>query len=353
MIPNLESKPGGENKLFFGEHDLGRLDLPFSSTFKKLSEVDEANVWFLNIVNCSQDKWYKLPESSLTKFQLTLGYQVLMDATVPDIFSKLAEIATDPYLSYLYSRISTMEKTHNLSYSSGLTQAFGAKAQEFLDVIYEDTHIKSRVEDELQATNDLLKLLPTWKNTQRYRRSLLKVLAVVFFLEGVKFPFSFFTTWTINKAYGNAIQGFSQLLTLIATDEMVVHTTTGSSVIKELLNHDDFKDDRAWFIKYVTDYFRVGVKKEIEWSDYLLETGEELGFNKEICDHFIQYWADVRLKELNIEKLFNVKKNDIEVWYDNYRNINGKQSALQEISNISYQIGQVQNDLDRFDKEDK
>ena len=350
MIPNLNKKPEGEHKLFFGEHDLARLDTPFDPKFKALAEVDEANVWFLNVVDCSNDRWYEYPKPALTKFQLTVGYQTVMDATVPDIFSKLGELATDPWLGYLYSRVSTMEKTHNLSYSSGILQAFGAKAQEFLNVVYQDEQIKHRVDDEVAIATEFINSLSTWQNDQHHRRLLLKLLLTVFFLEGVKFPFSFFTTWTLNKAYSNCSQGFSQLLLLIAHDEMSVHTATGSNVISKLLKHPDFTDDVIWFKTYASKYFTDGVTKEIRWSNYLLETGEEPGFNEAINTHFIRYWADRRLTELKLPTLFNIKKNDIEIWFDEYRNINGKQSALQEVSNISYQIAQCMNDLHRFDK---
>jgi len=349
MIPNLNKKPKGEHKLFFGEHDLARLDTPFDIRFKALAELDEANSWFLNIVDCSNDRWYEYPESALKKFQLTIGYQTIMDATVPDTFGKMAELTTDPWLGYLYSRIATMEKTHNLSYSSGILQAFGAKAQEFLDVVYEDNQIKHRVDPEVKIANEFIDSISTWKNDEYHRRVLLKQLLATFILEGIKFPFSFFTSWTLNKAYNNCSQGFSQLLIKIATDEMVVHTATGSGVIKKLLKHNDFKNDVQWFKEYAQKYITNSVNSEIEWSDYLLETGEEPGFNKQINDHFIMYWGDRRLRELNIPQQYNVSKNDIEIWFDEYRNINSKQSALQEISNVSYQLGQCVNDLHKFD----
>jgi ribonucleotide reductase beta subunit family protein with ferritin-like domain len=57
------------------------------------------------------------------------------------------------------------------------------------------------------------------------------------------------------------------------------------------------------------------------------------------------------MKELQLQPQFDVKKNDIESWFDEYRDVKNKQSALQEISNINYQLGQCMNDLHLFDKE--
>jgi len=350
---DLSHIPSTEHKLVFGEQTIGRLDLPYDARFKQLAEIDESNVWFLNAVSCTTDNWSNFSESALSKFQLTLGYQTVLDSLVPDIFKYLSEIVTDPWLEYLYSRISTMEHTHALSYSSGVTQAFGAKATEFLDVIYTDPHIKHRIDDELTIATEFIHVVQNgWSNTQLNRRLLLKTLVSTFALEGVKFPFSFFTSWTLNKGYNNCSQGFAQLLLLIATDEMVVHTATGSNFLNKLSKDSSFKEEfeSGWFDTMATEYFIIMSNKEIAWANYLLESGDEPGFNADICEHFIQYWTDRRMKELGLKPLYNVTKNDIEKWFDEYRDVKNKQSALQEVSNINYQLGRCINDLHLFDK---
>ena len=351
---NLDRKPSQTHKLVFGEQDIGRLDLTYDPKFKNLAEVDEANVWYLNVVNCSGDRWDLFTEGALRKHQLTLGYQTVLDSLVPDVFKYLSEISTDPWLKYLYSRISTMEHTHALSYSSGVTQAFGAKATEFLDIIYTDPQIKHRIDDELALIQEFIKAVQLgWTNTESNRKLLLKVLVAVFGLEGIKFPFSFFTSWSLNKAYDNCAQGFSQLLLTIATDEMVVHTATGSNLINKLRKDPNFKSEfeSGWFDGMASTYLSNVATKEITWAKYLLTHGDELGFNEAICTHFIQYWTDRRLAEINLPKLFNVTKNDIEIWFDEYRNVKDKGAALQEVSNINYQVAQIVNDLSKFDQE--
>ena len=247
-----------------------------------------------------------------------------------------------------------MEHVHALSYSSGVTQAFGAKATEFLDIIYTDKHIAHRIDDELAIATSFVAAVQTgWGNTPTNRKLLLQTLVAVFALEGIKFPFSFFTSWSLNKGYNNCAQGFSQLLLSIAFDEMTVHTATGSNLINKLRKDPSFKDEfeSGWFDTMASDYLINVSTKEVAWATYLLESGDEPGFNLPICEHFIQYWTDRRLREINLPLHFNVKKNDIEDWFDEYRNIKDKQSALQEISNINYQLGQTVNDLDLFDKD--
>lgn len=352
---NLDNRPKDTNKLFFGDNTVARLDMTYDSQFKKIAETDEANVWFLNVVSCKQDRWGDLPPHGLSKFQKTVAYQTVSDTLVPDVFVYLSSISTDPWLKYLYSRISTMENTHGMSYSSGVDQAFGAKANEFLDIIYTDPNIKGRIESELAIAKRFIKSVEGgFENTIENKKLLLELLFRIFMLEGVKFPFSFFTTWTLNRAFGNAIQGFSQLLIKISIDEMQVHTTTGANVIRKLRKTEDFSElfTSGWFEDMAYAVVTDVVNKEKGWASYLLEDGELLGFNQAICDHFIEYWAARRLNEIGLDKIYNVTKNDIEDWFDDYRNVNNKQSALQEIDNISYQLGQIQNDLDRFDKKE-
>lgn len=352
---NIQSKPTQNKELFFGESDgISRLDLTYDSSFKKLAELDESNMWFLNIVSCSQDRWEEFPPEALSKFQKNLAYQTVLDSLVPDVFSYLSEISNDYYLEYLYKRISTMEAIHAGSYSAGVDQAFGAKATEFLDIIYTDPKIAERVEVELDvATRFIDAVKAGWEDTHKNRKLLIETLIGIYFLEGIKFPFSFYTSWSLNKAYNNCAQGFSQLLIKISVDEMAVHTTTGSTVIKKLSKSPKFKYlfESGWFEKTFRAMLDETLTRELAWTEYLLEDGETPGFNYKIAEHFLQYWADYRLREVKLDTIYNVQKNDIEIWFDEYRNPNGKQSALQEVDNISYQLGQLKNDLYRFNKE--
>lgn len=350
---DLSHAPKDTGKLFFGDNTVARLDMNYDSQFKKIAETDEANVWFLNVVSCKQDRWDEMPSHGLSKFQKTLAYQTVLDSLVPDVYVHLSEISTDPWLKYLYSRISTMEHTHAMSYSSGVDQAFGAKANEFLDIIYTDDKIKSRIDTELEIALKFIEASKAgFQNTDDNKKTLLELLTKVFLLEGVKFPFSFFTSWTLNRAFGNCAQGFSQLLIKISVDEMQVHTTTGANVIRKLRKSEDFKHlfTSGWYDAMALKAASDVAEREKAWATYLLEDGELLGFNQSICDHFIEYWTDRRLVEIGLPKIFNVTKNDIEDWFDDYRNVNNKHAALQEIDNISYQIAQIQNDLHKFDQ---
>jgi ribonucleotide reductase beta subunit family protein with ferritin-like domain len=87
------------------------------------------------------------------------------------------------------------------------------------------------------------------------------------------------------------------------------------------------------------------VRDEIKWNEYLLKDGEIAGFSKNVNNNFIKYQAALALKKIGIDPIYNAKKDDSVVWFDEYRNIKNQNSALQEVSNNSYNKGVDQNDI--------
>lgn len=353
----LDNQPQEYGKLFFGDYgNFGRLDKLNFEVFKNLAEASESNVWFMNEIDYTKDRkdWDRLPEEVKSKFHKNILYQNAMDSLVPNIFAFMSEISTDTWLSYVYSRISTEEQIHALSYSSGLTQVFGAEATNMLDYIYTDKMLKRRTEKEIEdATRFIETVFKQGKDGDEAKKLILQVLARVFLLEGVKFPFSFFVTWTINKGYKNALQGFSQALRLIAHDELTFHVPVGKNVLNILRTKEEqeFKHlfDSGWFQAMFTEMAKETAELEIEWSNYLLEDGNIPGFNHEIGEHFIKYFTDLRLTELKCTPIYNEKKSDIIDWFNDYKDLNKIQVALQEADATNYQKGKLKNDFDSYD----
>jgi ribonucleoside-diphosphate reductase beta chain len=293
----------------------------------------------------------KLDPVAKRMFHLNILYQNNMDSLVPNTFGLLSEIASDTWLSYLYSRIATEEQIHSLSYSNGLFQVFGEKVTEMLDHIYRDPILQRRTEKEIESANRFIQLIfKEEREDDTGKLALVELLLRTYYLEGVKFPFSFFVTWTINKAYGNAIQGFSQALKLIAWDEMTIHTTTGQNLLKILMNDPSqgFTHLRREIEEMAYRMADETAQLEFEWNKYLQKEGPIPGYTLKIGEHFIKYWTDYRLKGIGLAPIFNEPKSDVIDWFNNYRNLNKTQVALQEADNTNYQKGTLKNDLDRF-----
>jgi ribonucleoside-diphosphate reductase beta chain len=351
----VDKKPETENKkIFFGEYGgYMRIDTIQFPEYKKLYEASESNTWFMKAINYQSDRagWLNLPDHAQRMFKLNIVYQTLMDSGVTSIFSKVADVASLSEVQYAYSRVSIEESIHAMSYSNALDTVFGSEAKDILDLVYTDPIVKNRMKNEIDGADNFIQLcLREGQTGDDAKKSLLFLLGAAFFLEGVKFPFSFYTTWSINKAYGNSIQGISQLLRFIGWDEMTFHTVMGSTTLSILRKDKEqgFSHLFEWFDEEMYKLAKLTVKQELEWADYLLKDGSVEGFNHDIAKHFVQYWTDRRLKELGLQPIYNEKKSDIIDWFNKTRNLNDKVDALQETSATNYQKGSVKNDLDKF-----
>jgi ribonucleoside-diphosphate reductase beta chain len=238
-----------------------------------------------------------------------------------------------------------------MTYSSGLARVFGADATKMLDHVYDDNILKHRMDNEIRDSQKLIDKAADGIVSDDLKKALIVSLIRTYFLEGVRFPSSFFVTWTINKNNSNAIQGFSQALKLILWDELTVHTTTGLNVLKIL-----YKDESQGFY-HLKDFIKETVysiaeevfDSEMQWVDYLLKDGEIPGVTKNIMKHFLKYQIDFRIRALGFEPIYNEEKSDIIDWFNDYRDLNKTQVALQEADNTNYQKGALKNDLGRLD----
>jgi ribonucleoside-diphosphate reductase beta chain len=217
-----------------------------------------------------------------------------------------------------------------------------------LDFVYEDKILQNRMNADIITANLFINLAKDQNaDIDEIKKALILSLIRTYFLEGVRFPASFFVTWTINKNNNNAIQGFSQALKLILWDELTVHTATGQNVLKIL-----FKDKNQEFLHlknfYIENLYSIAnevYQSELEWASYLLRDGEIPGYNKNIANHFLKWQIDHRIKNLGLDPIFNEEKSDIIDWFNDYRNLNKTQIALQEADNTNYQKGAIKNDL--------
>jgi len=357
----VERKPKISKKIFFGEYDhYIRVDYVSHEIAKRLKEHAEANTWFIKELNFNDDLVgiQKLDKTALRIFQLNISYQNLMDSGVSNSFSNiLAPLVSQPIWQLLYYRIGYEETIHAESYSYALHIVFGEKAEQILDLVYNDEFVKQRLKNEVNTFEEVYKYVLLGKNKDdKAKKLILEALLRTYFLEGVKFPFSFFTTWTINYVYDNAIQGISRMLKLIAYDELTTHVPTGYSLMNILRTEEEqeFKHlfENGWFDETAIKIAKEVVEEEIKWSQYLLKEGELINYTKEICEHFIKYQAQDKLRKIKVKDIpWNEKKSDIIEWYDNYRDINRSNVALQEADNLSYQKSQLQNDLNKFETE--
>ena len=347
-------KPKLGKKIFFGEYDnYIRVDYVSHPIAQRLKEHAESNTWFTKELDFSEDitNWKKLGEKEKRVFFLNIVYQNLMDSGVSNGFLEVVvPIITQPIWQLLYARIGYEETIHAESYSYALNTIFGSDATKILDMVYKDKYVQKRLENEVDAYKNVYKYVLLGGNRDDLaKKYILEMLLRVYFLEGVKFPFSFFVAWRINENYGNPIQGISRMLKLIAWDELTTHVPTGRAVMNILRDEPEQEFQHlftsGWFDELARKIAKETSILEIEWADYLLKDGELKGLTKDIAHHFIKFMTDRMLKGIKVEPIFNESHSEVIRWFDNYRMINNYNTALQEADNISYQKSQVKNDL--------
>ena len=356
-VLDISFKPEKE-KIFFGEfgHYI-RIDNITHDIARKLKEASEGNTWFTKEIDFKSDKtrFQSLPEDAKRAFKLNIAYQTLMDSGVTSGISfVMSRVVTSSIWNLLYARIAIEEAIHAESYSYGLSEVFGYQAAETLDLVYNDEFVKKRMGKECMLFENVISVCLSDNkniNPDDKKKSLLSLLLGIYFLEGIKFPFSFLVTFIINNSYNNAISGFTKTIKLIAHDELSVHVVTGKHILNILSSDEQegFKHlfDNGFFKKEALSLAEEVVQQEIEWAKYLFDNHEVAGINSKISENFIKYWANIRLKDIGINDnpYMKEKKTDIIEWFNNYRNINKQNAALQETSNTSYQKGVLKNDL--------
>ncbi len=348
-IISVDKIPEEPWRLFFGDTGnilrVDQIDYPaIHNCFKTLF----SNVWTWTVIDFQADivGWNKFPTTPQDIFLKTVGYQTMMDSGVVSIYNYLALLTSNTELSIGYQYIAQNESIHAGSYSYALSQMFGSEAYDKINIIYEDEFIKKRMSDEVDFSQELIDYVVKGGNQDKKAKWIIfKTIVAAYVLEHIKFPFSFYTVWNLNRVYDNAVNGFSMLLKLIAQDELTGHTVMNANVLKILRREGRQEFQEVFEEDFIIEYIRRTVDAEIGWSEYLTEKEEVPGFTRKINKNFIEYQADLALKKIGLAPIYNAKKDDSIEWFDLYRNIQNQNASLQEISNNQYQKGVIQNDI--------
>lgn len=358
-----------ENKIFFGKKSKYiRIDKISHDIAKTLKENSEGNTWFTKEIDMTQDKtrFDSLPEDAKRAFKLNIAYQTLMDSGVTSGISEvLLRCVSTPIWDILYRRIMMEETIHSESYSYGLNNVFGYKAAEILDLVYEDKVVQARMnveKDLFKSLHDLDSLddIPyNDKNKMReLRKALLRLLLGVFCLEGIKFPFSFMVTFTINHNYDFAIPGFNRIIQLIAHDELNTHVPTTRHLFaifrtEEEQGFTEFFGSDGFFWNELDALIKLTVDSEIEWAKYLFNGYTVKGITVDSAEYFIKWRANFLYQMLGVtENPYKeyISNADTE-FFETTRSINKQNTAAQEADLLSYQKGGLNKDWDKLDEQ--
>lgn len=344
LVPEKSSE-----KIFFGEYSgFQRYDNP-TYKFAVQAEEKQRNAFWnpneISMVNDSQ-KFFELPEPMQEVMIRIWLFQTLMDSGQnKGLEEVMADIVTNPEWEALFKTWGYFELIHSLSYSHLLRGIFSDAAKVF-DKIKDYPEIQKRIDKEIDLYSRV-KDIDTL-STEDAKKLVLEMLVSIFALEGIKFYISFLVTYIINNAYGNKIQGATRMIKLINFDEDI-HTSFAAGLINILK-----KEQSEGFVELMkTDWYKDMVRKtfeqvytdEMEWADYLLSIGNIPTLTREVTEQFLKYYVDLRSTQLGLDKIYNQEKTDVVQWFENYKDLNKDNAALQESDLAVYSIGIMKNDI--------
>lgn len=338
-----------KEKIFFGEYSgFQRYDNP-TYTFAVQAEERQRNAFWnpneISMVNDAQ-KFFDLPEPMQEVMIRIWLFQTLMDSGQnKGLEEVMADIVTNPEWEALFKTWGYFELIHSLSYSHLLRGIFSDSSKIF-DRITEFPEIQKRIDKEI----DLYSKIKTMDNLalEDKKKLVLEMLVNIFALEGVKFYVSFLVTYIINNAYANKIQGATRMIKLINFDEDI-HTSFTSGLLNVLKKepNEGFTDlmSSEWYTTMVKETFEKVYEEEMEWADYLLSIGNIPTLTREVTEQFLKYYVDLRMTQIGQPKIYNQDKTDVVQWFENYKDLNKDNAALQESDLAVYSIGIMKNDV--------
>ena len=349
--------------MFFDEQpNVARYDIQKYPIFEKLIEKHLGFFWKPDEVDLNKDSidFKRLADHEKHIFMENLKYQTLLDSVqgrAPNL--ALLPFVSLPELETLIETWSFSETIHSRSYTHILRNILSNPSVAFDDIIG-NTDIMKRANavteyyDDFIEYGQLYDLLGEGKhkvkgktielNRTELKRKLLRCVASINILEGVRFYVSFACAFAF--AENDVMEGNAKIIGLIARDENL-HLAITQNIIKKWSSGQDDPEMQKLFneeVDNIEQMYLEAVEQEKEWASYLFKDGSMMGLNDRILNEYVEYIAGKRMRAIGIKNEFS-KKNPLS-WTDKYLNSSDNQVAPQETEITSYIVGGVNHDID-------
>lgn len=328
--------------LFLGESlSLQRYDQLKYPKLYDLAEKQEEFFWRPKEVTLMKDRndYLDLTESERFVFDTNLKWQTMTDSMLSRSIFNINKYVSNPELEACMNVWAFFESNiHSRSYSHILKNVYPDESK-FWNSILEDTEITKRAGE---SKKEFDALFGTPKNV---KTEIFDAILNAQITEGL----AFYTSFACSFFFGakGKMEGNAKIIKLIARDENL-HVAITQNVIQYLRDNPDegfqniVKDNE----QKIYDAYGVAVEQEKQWADYLFSKGNLLGLNAAIMRGYVEWLANNRLTSLGYKKIFDVKKNPLGSWYDQFMNSEKVQVAPQETEISSYKIGARNTNID-------
>jgi len=181
-------------------------------------------------------------------------------------------------------------------------------------------------------------------NEKEHIKAIYMALHASYALEAFRFMVSFATSLAMveNKIF----IGNGNIISLILQDELL-HKGWTAYLINQVVKEDSrFAQVKSECEAEVYQLYMDVIKEEKEWADYLFKMGPVIGLNATVLKDFVDYTANIALKEIGIRYTTPAPKTTPIPWFNKHSDTSKKQTALQENESTNYVIGVMTDSID-------
>lgn len=236
---------------------------------------------------------------------------------------------------------------HSKSYSHIIRNIYNVPKDEF-NKIHEITQIVDMAST-IGKHYDSLYLLNCKKEIgnkvteKEHIKAIWLALHTSYALEALRFMVSFATSLAMVE--NRIFIGNGNIISLILQDE-ILHRDWTAYIINQVVKEDPrFAEAKQEYAAEVYAIYADVIREEKEWADFLFNKGPVIGLNANILKDFMDYTANIALKEIGIKYLGNIQKTTPIPWFNKHSDTSKKQTALQESESTNYVIGVMSDNI--------
>ncbi len=284
------------------------------------------NFWIPEEVNLSQDlKDYKklLPEEKKA-YDKILSFLIFLDSIQTANLGNINNYITASEINLCITIQSFQEAVHSQSYSYMLDSICSPEQRDEILYQWKDDKI-------LLNRNKFIGDLYNQFIEDSTDYNLLRTIMANYILEGIYFYSGFMFFYNLER--NGKMPGSAQEIRYINRDENT-HLWLFRSIIKELQKEQPqlFTEEMR---NELREMMRTGVEQEILWGHYVI--GDNIdGINKKMIEDYIKYLGNKRLKEINIDTLYEGYVENPVKWVDILSNANLVKTDFFEARSTAY-----------------
>lgn len=351
--------------MFLGQGvNLARYDKTKYRFLDLATDQQFAQFWRPEEVDLSRDKvefWSKLTDEQRYIFLANLKYQSLLDS----VQARAPMLAFGPLISIPELETFTVvwpafEVIHSKSYTHIIRNVFPDPGAVF-DSIVVDENIINRAQALTRAYDELIELgmiysvygygyhvVPSRNervmiNPSLLRRAIIKALAAVNALEGVRFYVSFLCSFAFTEKL-NVMAGNSKIIRFIARDEALHRKAIGDTLKAIAAGKEgaEWKADFDAVLPELKMIFQECFDQEVVWAQHLFSEGRSIpGLNASILEDCLKVFTTQTMAGAGIQPLHEMPSPHPAPWVNKYLYSGNVQVAPQEAEISSYLLGRV------------